>query len=119
MTETIGAILTEDELWKTIEGAGATLSMLYNIDDGDFSEEDKAQIERDISHTSRIQEQAIEFACERFNLIHPKNYPETKPGQPHSPAPEGKTYYHDWYQTTRIGIIVEEAEAITTTTPLQ
>ncbi len=44
---------------------------------------------------------AISRACEAFNLVGPDDYPTVEEGGTRPPAPDGKTYYDDWFKAMR------------------
>lgn len=89
---------TELEYWEAIEGLGGFIwSMNHDLADGRM-EDSTGGIARDVNDAQTISDRLVRELGEKFGVIHPADCPKVPFGQTSPPAPEGKTYYWDWYQ---------------------
>ena len=103
---------TELEYWEVIEGLGGFIwRMNHDLADGRI-EDPTGSISKEISEARTISDLLVKELGEKFEIIHPNDCPKTKIGQKPPPAPEGKTYYWDWYEKTKTKAYNAEYEKI-------
>jgi hypothetical protein len=89
---------TEMEYWGIIEELGGFIwSMNHGLAHGRI-QDSSGGIDRDIQDARRISAQLVSELGEKFGVIPPQDCPKVESGQEPPPAPEGKTYYWDWYK---------------------
>ncbi len=89
---------TELEYFRAIESLGAFIwTMEHDLADGRI-EDSEGGIDNDIQKFRRISKKLVSELKEKFGVIPPEEYPNTEIGKTPPPAPEGKTYYWDWYK---------------------
>lgn len=85
----------EFALWSSIEGLGGAIWSMshYDADHGPCPGVSKAleEMQADI-------EKLVREACDSFNVIHPRDYPECGDDGKLPSPPDGYRYYWDWYQ---------------------
>lgn len=92
---------TEEEYWRVIEDLGA---FQFGTNHGLAHESIKdpdGKIRESLESAHTLQQTLAREISEKFGVILPQDYPnkESRDGQP--PAPEGKTYYWDWYEAQK------------------
>ena len=89
---------TEMEYWGIIEELGRFVwSMNHGLAYGRI-QDPSGGIERDIQDARQIAAQLVSELGEKFGVISLQDYPKVEVGQELPKAPEGKTYYWDWYK---------------------
>lgn len=89
--------VTELEYWQAIEELGGFIwRMNHDLADGRIKDPEGG-IAKDISDAVDISSQLVKEIGEKFGVIPPEQTPKVEQGQERPPAPDGKTYYWDWY----------------------
>ena len=95
---------TELKCWQYIDALGGHIfKMEHDYADG---LDKNPELEEAIEDTKHACEILIDTVCEKYQIIPIKDYPKVaegpprlgEAGQPLPAAPEGKTYYWDWYK---------------------
>ncbi len=102
---------TEVEYWEAIEGLGGYIwHTNHDLLHGRYEATD--EIEKSLKSAARLSERLVAELGEKFSVIHPKDYPKIEVGQTPPPAPEGKTYYLDWYKRMKQEVYRKEYEGL-------
>jgi len=100
-------IQDEHTTWARIEELGGTIWFLeHEMADGRLDSSPEI-----ISKLSEMRDEinaAVSDACDRFHIIHPRDYPERGSNGELPPAPDGYEYYWDWYNRMKYGDKEEE-----------
>ncbi|MBT6691299.1 hypothetical protein HOB10_03135 [Candidatus Parcubacteria bacterium] len=95
--EILEKVETELQYWEIIESIGGFVWRM-NHDMGHGRIEDKdGQVSGDVAFMQRVIEKLVTGLFEKYGVIHPKNCPKVEFGETPPAAPEGTTYYWDWY----------------------
>ena len=89
---------TEMEYWEAIEGLGGFIwRMNHDLADGRIKDP-SGDVAEDVNDSRIISNRLVVELGEKFGVIHPVDCPKISLGQTPHTAPEGKTYYWDWYK---------------------
>ena len=89
---------SELQYWEVIEGLGGFIwRMNHDMADGRINDP-KGQLGSEVFFMQQVIESLVCGLFERYGVIHPKDCPKVECGQTPPEAPEGMTYYWDWYQ---------------------
>lgn len=89
---------TEREYWEAIEELGGFIwGMNHDLADGRI-EDPAGGVARDVDDAKTISNRLVRELGEKFGVIHPEDCPKVSFDQTPLLAPEGKTYYWDWYR---------------------
>ncbi len=90
--------VTETDYWEAIEGLGGFIwSTNHGLSHGRIEDPD-GEISKAIKEAGELSVRFLKEISEKFGIIPPNDYPKVEQGQTLPPAPEGKTYYWDWYK---------------------
>jgi hypothetical protein len=93
---------TEMEYWQCIESVGGFQWRLnHDLADGRIEDPD-GSIAKEITRLGEVLIQLVKDVTEKFGVIPLDQTPKTDPGKEPPPAPEGKTYYWDWYEKCKL-----------------
>jgi hypothetical protein len=100
---------TEVEYWEAIEALGGYIwSTNHSLCHGRM--EPSVEIEKFLQSAGEMSERLVVEIGEKFGVIHPKDCPRVEVDQTPPPAPEGKTYYWDWYKRMKQDVYRKEYE---------
>ena len=93
---------TEMEYWQTIEGLGGMAWHLnHDLAHGRI-DDPKGLVSEDVHSLGDLSRRLVEEIEEKFGVIPPDKMPKREAGQELPPAPEGKTWYWDWYNQQKL-----------------
>ena len=102
---------TETEYWEAIESLGGYIWQTnHDLSRGRY--EATKEILKPLKSALVLQKRLAVKLCEKFGVIHPKDCPKVEVGQTPPPAPEGKSYYWDWYQRMKQEVYRKQYEGI-------
>ena len=105
--------ITESDYWEVIEGLGG---FIWNTNHGlahDHIEESaEREVSKEILEAGELSGRLLSEISEKFGIIRPVDYPKINHGETLPPAPEGKTYYWDWYKKMKEVHYLKDYEAI-------
>lgn len=96
---------TEVEYWEAIEALGGYIWRTKH--DGRMALND--EIEKSLQSAEELSERLVAEIGEKFGII---DYPKFEFGQTPPLAPEGKTYYWDWYKRMKQEVYRKEYEGL-------
>ena len=103
---------TEVEYWEAIEGLGGFIwATEHDMGHGRILDTD-GSVRREIAEARQISQRLVNELTNKFGVINPSDRAGIKPGQPVPPAPEGKTYYWDWYKKMKLQVYSKDYEAM-------
>lgn len=108
---------TELKYFETIEGLGGfSWKMNHDLADGRIKDPD-GRLGADIQQIQGVLEQLVSEVCDKFGVIHPRDCPKRNLEDithdvPLPSAPEGKTYYWDWYKRIKRESYSKEYEGL-------
>ncbi len=101
---------TENEFFGVIEGLGGVAYFERRlVNKGEIPHNHKTN--KFISNLSAVQHFVAEKLYEKYNVISPQESPK-RGDENAQPAPEGKIYYWDWYEKTKLSYYKEQHDNI-------
>ncbi len=93
---------TEMEYWEAIEALGGYVwSTNHAMSHGRIEDPD-GEVAMSVVKAQGVLEGLVGELEGKFGVIHPKNCPKVEFGKQPPPAPEGKSYYWDWYKRMKL-----------------
>lgn len=92
---------TERKYWEEIEGLGGCIWQIrHDLSHGHLSDTDGG-ITKELLEFQTALDQLVAEVCDKFGVIHPKDYPKVGPDQKMPLPPKGKVYYWNWYNKNK------------------
>lgn len=92
---------TQQEYWGTIETLGGFIFRNSHDLADDRIQDPKGELDTTIIQATKLQSRLVDEVCSKFGVIHPRDIPQVEHRQELPAAPEGKTYYWDWYRAQK------------------